>query len=127
MHIEEKRDPARVAPGLTRYLITDQSDPALEAAAALCPSGCIERAPVEAEHDERDGEDAAEALGDWRIDQPRCIHCDVCRELAPGAIRVEGPLPDHALGGLIPNPTLSTICGRSFRIQPQRSQERLKY
>ena len=91
-HIEAKRDPARVAPGLTRYLIADPSDPRLEEAAALCPTACIERAPVEADDDEADAGDGAEpgeALGDWQIDQPRCIHCDVCREVAPEAIRVE--------------------------------------
>jgi len=85
VHIEEKRDPARVAPGLTRYLITDQSDPALEEAAALCPTSCIARAPVEGAEDD----DASEAQGDWRIHEPSCIHCDACREIAPDAIRVE--------------------------------------
>ena len=91
-HIDEKRDPARVAPGLTRYLIADPSDPRLEEAAALCPTACIERAPVEAGDDSEEGQDGggqAAALGDWQIDQPRCIHCDVCREVAPEAIRVE--------------------------------------
>ena len=84
-HIEEKRDPAQVAPGLTRYLITDQSDPRLEEAAAFCPTSCINRAPVEpADDDEPSGEP-----GDWRINEPQCIHCDVCREIAPDAIRVE--------------------------------------
>ncbi len=91
-HIDEKRDPARVAPGLTRYLIADPSDPRLEAAAALCPTACIARAPVEADDDPEEREDGGEqaaAQGDWQIDQPRCIHCDVCREVAPEAIRVE--------------------------------------
>ena len=87
-HIEEKRDPARVAPGLTRYLISDPTDPRLEEAAALCPTSCINRAPVEADQDE-DSESSSDALGDWQIDQPACIHCDVCREIAPEAIRVE--------------------------------------
>ena len=91
LHINEKRDPARVAPGLTRYLITDQSDPALEEAAAFCPTGCLTRAPVE-DDDDTDGDDddgGSEALGDWQIHEPQCIHCDVCREIAPDAIRVE--------------------------------------
>lgn len=92
-HIEEKRDPAQVAPGLTRYLISDPADPRLDEAAALCPTACIERAPVEASDEAEDEGDAdpeqAETGGDWRIDQRRCIHCDVCREIAPEAIRVE--------------------------------------
>ena len=89
-HIADKRDPARVAPGLTRYLITDQSDPRLEQAAELCPTSCISRAAVEPgeDADESDG-DVGEALGDWQIHAPSCIHCDVCREVAPEAIRVE--------------------------------------
>ena len=91
LHINEKRDPARVAPGLTRYLITDQSDPALVEAAAFCPTGCLTRAPVEDDDDtDGDGDDGGtEALGDWQIHEPQCIHCDVCREIAPDAIRVE--------------------------------------
>ena len=83
-HIREKRDPAQVAPGLTRYLITDPSDPRLEQAAELCPAACIERAPVPAE----DEDEAEPAQGDWRIDEARCIHCDVCRELAPQSVQV---------------------------------------
>ena len=72
-------------------MITDQSDPALEEAAAFCPTGCLTRAPVE-DDDDTDGDgdgDGSEALGDWQIHEPQCIHCDVCREIAPDAIRVE--------------------------------------
>ena len=87
-HIAEKRDPARVAPGLTRYLIADPSDPRLDEAAALCPTACIQRAPVEADDDDDEQADS-QSPGEWRIDQPACIHCDVCREIAPEAIRVE--------------------------------------
>ena len=85
LHINDKRDPAQVAPGLTRYLITDQSDPRLEEAAAFCPTACISRAPVESDDDEAPSDE----LGDWQINEPQCIHCDVCREIAPDAIRVE--------------------------------------
>ena len=85
LHINDKRDPAQVAPGLTRYLITDQSDPRLEEAAAFCPTACISRAPVESDDDD----EPSDELGDWQINEPQCIHCDVCREIAPDAIRVE--------------------------------------
>ncbi len=85
LHINDKRDPAQVAPGLTRYLITDQSDPRLEEAAAFCPTACISRAPVESDDDEAPSDE----LGDWQINEAQCIHCDVCREIAPDAIRVE--------------------------------------
>ena len=85
VHINDKRDPAQVAPGLTRYLITDQSDPRLEEAASFCPTSCINRAPVESDDDEAPSDE----LGDWQINEAQCIHCDVCREIAPDAIRVE--------------------------------------
>ena len=77
-HIDDKRDPAKAAPGLIRYIITDPSEPALAEAADLCPTQAI--------LEQRD--DEGESSG-WRIDDAKCIRCDVCREVAPDAVRVE--------------------------------------
>ena len=77
-HIDDKRDPAKAAPGLIRYIITDPTEPALAEAADLCPTQAIL---------ERDDE-AGESPG-WRIDDAKCIRCDVCREFAPDVVRVE--------------------------------------
>ena len=84
-HIDAKRDPAQVAPGLIRYVLTDSSAPELSEAAELCPAQCI--LPRESEDD--DAEEAADEPTRWRIDDAKCIRCDVCREVAPDAVRVE--------------------------------------
>ena len=78
--IDEKRDPARVAPGLIRYIISDPEAPELDEAAELCPTDAIVA---------RGSEDEDEQPAGWRIDDPKCIRCDVCREVAPQAVRVE--------------------------------------
>ena len=78
IHIDHKRDPAKAAPGLIRYLITDPDAPALAEAAELCPTQAI------VPQQDEDGESSG-----WRIDDAKCIRCDVCRELAPDAVRVE--------------------------------------
>ena len=77
-HIDDKRDPAKAAPGLIRYIITDPTEPALAEAAELCPTQAI------LEQDDEEGESSG-----WRIDDAKCIRCDVCREVAPNAVRVE--------------------------------------
>ena len=77
-HIDDKRDPAKAAPGLIRYIITDPAEPALAEAAELCPTQAI------LEQDDEAGESSG-----WRIDDAKCIRCDVCREVAPSAVRVE--------------------------------------
>jgi NADH:ubiquinone oxidoreductase subunit F (NADH-binding) len=69
-HIEQKRCPARVCPGLIRYEIVGHS-PKLPEAAAICPTAAIV-APE----------------GEYAIDQGLCIKCDACRELAPNAVQV---------------------------------------
>ena len=92
--IDEKRDPARVAPGLIRYVLTDPEAPELAAAAELCPTKAILPRAQPADDDD---EPAAQPSG-WRIDDSACIRCDVCRELAPDAVRVE----DRFLALLIP-------------------------
>lgn len=90
--IDQKRDPAQVAPGLIRYVLTNPAAAELEQAAELCPTQAI--LPRQPESD--DAEDAADAEGaadpqsaGWRIDDAKCIRCDVCRELAPDAVRIE--------------------------------------
>lgn len=68
-HIEQRRCPARVCPGLVRYQVVDQSAEGLDEAAAICPTGAVVR---------RDGE--------WEIDQALCIRCNACREQSPRGI-----------------------------------------
>ena len=85
VHIDGKRDPSQVAPGLIRYLVTDPHSEALREAAELCPTAAIVERPGEDEDDE-----SAEGGGSGlTIDEARCIRCDVCREVAPEAVRVE--------------------------------------
>ncbi len=80
VHLDARRDPAQAAPGLIRYLPTDPHAPELAEARPFCPTGAIvERAQ---------SEDADEPAG-LTIDDARCIRCDVCREIAPNAVRVE--------------------------------------
>ena len=69
-HIEGRRCPARVCPGLIRYDIIGDS-PRLAEAAAICPTAAII------------GQD-----GRYSIDQGLCIRCDACREVAPEAVQV---------------------------------------
>ncbi|MCY3569151.1 MAG: hypothetical protein OXH38_11020, partial [Chloroflexi bacterium] len=95
-HIEAKRDPAQAAPGLIRYLVTDPQSAALREAQGFCPTAAIVERPREDHASEADeageaGEaDTAEAgAPDLTIDDARCIRCDVCREIAPDAVRVE--------------------------------------
>ena len=83
--IDQKRDPAKVAPGLIRYVLTDPEAPELAEAAELCPTKAIVPRAQPADDDD---EPAARPSG-WRIDDSACIRCDVCRELAPDAVRVE--------------------------------------
>ncbi|MDP2950398.1 MAG: NADH-ubiquinone oxidoreductase-F iron-sulfur binding region domain-containing protein [Chloroflexota bacterium] len=69
-HIEGKRCPARVCPGLIRYDIVGDS-PRLTEAAAICPTAAI-----------------VATNGQYAIDQGLCIRCDACREVAPEAVQV---------------------------------------
>lgn len=94
--IDEKRDPAQVAPGLIRYILSDPTAPELAEAAELCPTDAIRPRPAPtadgeeaAAPDAGPGGEAATAPNGWRIDDPRCIRCDVCREVAPDAVRIE--------------------------------------
>lgn len=89
VHIEQRRDPALAAPGLTRYLVTDPHSAELAGARPLCPTGAIvDRAAPPADHAAEEGERAEIEPAGLTIDDARCIRCDVCRELAPQAVRV---------------------------------------
>ena len=87
VHIDAKRDPAQQAPGLIRYLVTDPDSAALAEAAEYCPTGAIVPRASGTGTDEDESE--ADAPTGLRIDEARCIRCDVCREVAPQAVRVE--------------------------------------
>lgn len=70
-HIEQKRCRAGVCAGLINYQVRSASDPALQEAAGLCPTGAI----------------VSEGSG-YTIDDPACIRCGACKEVAPNAIEV---------------------------------------
>ncbi len=92
LHIDQRRDPAQVAPGLIRYLITDPTAPELSEAAELCPTAAIVPRERAADADGTDDGAAAAATPEsqgWRIEDSACIRCDVCREAAPAAVRIE--------------------------------------
>jgi flavoprotein len=75
-HAIEHRCPAQVCDGLIRYRITDQS-PAVVDAAAICPTDAI-----------------VQQNGAWTIDDPKCIRCNACREVAPSDIVLEDKFRD---------------------------------
>ena len=87
VHIDAKRDPAQAAPGLIRYLVTDPQSEQLREAQPFCPTAAIVERPRDP--DAEDGGDGAAGPADLTIDDARCIRCDVCREVAPEAVRVE--------------------------------------
>ena len=95
-HIEARRDPTRTAPGLIRYLVVDPQSAALRQAREYCPTAAIvERRTNNAPDGASDGaadEAGGGAAADLAIDDARCIRCDVCREVAPDAVRVEDRL-----------------------------------
>ena len=88
IHLTEQRDPRQFSPQLVKYIITDPADAALAEAADLCPTQAIiqKPAPQPAEADAEPAESGAPPA--WTIDDPKCIRCDVCKEIAPDAIRV---------------------------------------
>ena len=73
---------ALVCAGLTRFRITDQSDPRLADAQAICPTGAVVGNP-----------------GNRSIDDAACIRCGACMDLAPRAIRKEAA----PVGTALPN------------------------
>jgi NADH-quinone oxidoreductase subunit F len=74
-HINERRCRARVCRDLIRYEVTGESDQ-LAGAAEICPTEAI-----------------VQEESSWKIIDERCIRCDACREVAPGAISIVDSLP----------------------------------
>lgn len=69
-HAIEHRCPAKVCAGLIEYHVTKQSDAVAEAAAA-CPTEAIMHVD-----------------GAWRVDDAKCIRCNVCKDVAPDDIAI---------------------------------------
>jgi NADH-quinone oxidoreductase subunit F len=74
-HVFEKRCRAKVCKGLIRYQVSQQL-PELAEAEAICPTNAVVK---------KDGA--------YEIDQPLCIKCNACREVAPQAIEVVDAFP----------------------------------
>ena len=94
-YINDRRDPHQFSPQMTKYLITDDTAPELAEAADLCPTQAIIQKPSPPEEDDSEAESnaangatAAAAPKAWTIDDPKCIRCDVCKEIAPNAVQV---------------------------------------
>lgn len=90
-YIQDRRDPHQFSPALTKYLITNPTAPELEEAAALCPTQAIIQKPPPPEEDNGEAEPPAPEANTpkaWTIDDPKCIRCDVCKEIAPNAVQV---------------------------------------
>ena len=88
-YINDRRDPHQFSPALTKYLITDPTAPELEEAADLCPTQAIIEKPAPPEENDAEAESPApDKPKAWTIDDPKCIRCDVCKEIAPQAVQV---------------------------------------
>ena len=70
--IRDKYDPTHSLPGFVEYSVRSQIDPALPEAVAICPTAAIVQ-------DQR---------GQWTVDDPLCIRCGACKEVAPNAMEV---------------------------------------
>ncbi|MFN0095803.1 MAG: NADH-ubiquinone oxidoreductase-F iron-sulfur binding region domain-containing protein [Dehalococcoidia bacterium] len=70
--IREKRDVTRSLPGFIRYTVRSQSDPQLAEAVEICPTGAI----------------VEDARGQWQVEDPLCVLCGACKEVAPDAIAI---------------------------------------
>ncbi len=75
-HALEHRCPAQVCAGLIRYRVASQS-PSVAEAADMCPTNAI-----------------VQDNGQWRIDDAKCIRCNVCKELAPSDVVIEDKFTD---------------------------------
>ena len=80
-HIRDRRCPAGACAGLVRYSVIDGTAAAMDAAAAICPTGAISRTD-----------------GTYAIDQANCIRCGACREQAPNAVAVSDAFAPVAAG-----------------------------
>ncbi len=70
--IRDKYDPTHSLPGFVEYVVKNQADPNIEEAAAICPTNAI----------------VQDAKGKWTVEDPLCIRCGACKEVAPGAMDV---------------------------------------
>ena len=75
--IREKRDPTRSLPGFIRYTVRSQTDAALAAAVAICPTAAI----------------VEDARGQWQVEDALCVLCGACKEVAPNAVAVVDRFP----------------------------------
>ena len=74
-HVFEKRCRAKVCKGLIRYQVSRQG-PELAEAEAICPTKAVVKKD-----------------GGYEIDQPLCVKCNACREVAPQAVEVVDAFP----------------------------------
>ena len=70
--VRDKVDVTRSLPGFIAYRVRSQTDPAVKAAAEICPTRAIVK----------DGQDQ------WMVDDRLCILCGACKEVAPEAMAV---------------------------------------
>ncbi len=88
-YINDRRDPHQFSPALTKYLITNPTAEELTEAADLCPTNAIIQKPAPPTEDNGEAEpDAPDTPKTWTIDDPKCIRCDICKEIAPNAVKV---------------------------------------
>lgn len=83
-HIIEKRCRAGVCEGLIEYRVRSQTDPAMPAAADICPTNAIQGEP-----------------GSYFVEDSLCIRCGACKEVAPNGMEVRHRFPiEVAEGGI---------------------------
>jgi Fe-S-cluster-containing hydrogenase component 2 len=70
-HIIDKRCRAGVCQGMIEYRVRSQNDPDMPAAAEICPTAAIVGEP-----------------GSYSVDDPLCIRCGACKEVAPNGMEV---------------------------------------
>jgi NADH:ubiquinone oxidoreductase subunit F (NADH-binding)/ferredoxin-like protein FixX len=81
--IKDKVDPTRTLPGFIRYTVRSQSDEQLPAAVQICPTEAIVQDPH----------------GQWVVEDPLCVLCGACKEVAPNAIEIRDRIerPSYAV------------------------------
>ena len=65
----ERRDPTLTIPAMTTFRVANSSDPKVEDAVEICPTGAFRG-----------------SAGSRTIDDAACIRCSACTDVAPGAI-----------------------------------------
>ena len=74
--IRDKVDPTRSLPGFIKYVVRSQTDEHLPAALEICPTSAV-----------------IEENGVYHIEEPLCIRCGACKEVAPNAIEIRDRIP----------------------------------